>query len=175
MLTGTIDAIEGDIETGKVILHDWKTTKVYAGKMVKRERDHGYRQQLNLYAFILFNDKEKFKDIEYDDIELYLHMFYKDANLLEGEDTYEKINVLLEIMDNTSQSIARKLEKLQNYLDNDIMPDECSNAEKWWRITRKNKTKVPSRCKLYCNVNHICPYYDPGKPEAKHKQIDWLK
>ncbi|MHA1691824.1 MAG: PD-(D/E)XK nuclease family protein [Candidatus Heimdallarchaeaceae archaeon] len=143
-LTGTIDLIskEGD----KVVLSDHKLTKQYASKMIKeairKNQPNSYITQLNAYR-LMYDENAEMK----------LELFLKDQNILKDEPAYEQIQV--PVLNGIEQTAVDITNKLQEYLDNKTVPEICSDL--WWR--KVGNSSIKTRCKFYCNVKNVCPYY----------------
>jgi len=144
--TGTIDLIIHD-ENNNTYIIDHKFTKIYAGKMIKKEINHGYKEQLRHYGAIY--DKEE--------VELVLNLFYKDANPLKMEPAHELIYVTTTPNEIFEERFIYKTDEIQSFIDGNIMPPECSNADKWYRAV--GNRRVATRCEQYCSVREVCPYY----------------
>ncbi len=143
-ITGTIDRIDFT----KMTIHDYKLTKIYKGRMLKKDIaegkfEDGYVLQMNAYAWCLENIYSS-----------YLDMFYKDANPLNNEDAYEEI--FIPLMIGFEEYAVNITNTLEGHLDSGIIPVECDDL--WWR-KNKQKESIPTRCALYCGVKDICPYY----------------
>ena len=143
-LTGTIDLIskEGD----KVVLSDHKLTKSYASKMIKeairKNQPNSYITQLNAYRLM------------YDEnAEMQLEIFCKDQNILKNEPAYEQIQV--PVLNGIEQTAVDITNKLQEHIDNETIPEQCSDL--WWRKIKG--ISKPTRCDNYCSVKNSCPYY----------------
>lgn len=160
--TSTIDYI--DVKN-KVII-DWKTTKLNTGKKIKeliKNNDllnNDYILQLNHQLFTIGNE------LGY---KLFLGMFYKDAGLNYRTGEYTKSFELIEIPrineDDYLMLIQDKVKVLDEYVSNDIVPNQCSDL---WFAKIKGKT-IPSKCLAYCGVNSVCPYYKPDNIDQTMK------
>lgn len=161
-LTGTADLVvtEPDI----VNVHDYKFTKLYAGTSVKKDLRHGYRMQLNTLKHII----EQVKGYKPEAIKMYLEMFYKDADILYLQKSYEQIEV--KDIPDIKDLILAKINSLDALIKGGEMPPECSTKDLWFRKL-KNGNTVRSRCQAYCSVAHVCPYYNP--PSSKQTISNW--
>jgi len=158
-VSATVDYYD---ETGDIpVIRDWKLTKLYAGKSVKKDLNHGYRLQVNVARHIL---KKSNRGI----INMALNMFYKDANPLNNELAYEEIKIAP--IEDIEQQIDKKIEELKSYIDSGETPPECSVEDQWIRRTKSGGV-VKSRCTLYCSHNFACPYYN--SPSTKTAVSNW--
>lgn len=162
-LTGTADVVEHVQSLNTLRIDDYKFTKVYAGKSVKKEPLHAYRKQLNVLKILAVN---KYEDIK--NFNMFLDMFYKDADPLKGEQAFEQIEVD-EITD-MKEMLVDKITALDVIIKSGDMPPECATADQWIRKL-KNGNVVKSRCEVYCSVKHVCPYYTA--PSAKTQVSNW--
>lgn len=138
-------------------IRDYKLTKIYAGKSLKKEPNHAYALQLSGYRFMA----EKLNMVSITNKpKLVVDMFYKDADILLHEPVYEPIEVLYNV--DIEEIILSKSNELVSYIDAGEMPAECENKDKWFRKLR-NGTMVASRCVAYCGVKNVCPYFS-GEP-----------
>lgn len=161
-LTGTADLVA--TKPDYINIHDYKFTKLYAGKSVKKDLRHGYRMQLNTLKQLIVESTGHTPE----NIHLYLEMFYKDADILYLQKSYEQIEVR-DIPD-IKELIIAKIKALDTLIKAGEMPPECSTADLWFRKL-KNGNTVRSRCQAYCSVAHVCPYYTP--PSAKKTISNW--
>lgn len=151
-LTFIIDMMILDENNLVKSIHDYKLTKIYTGKQIKKDKNHSYNQQMQAYVFGL--NQLDLLATPFDGT--YLEMFYKDADALLKEPVYEQINVPVNL--GIEKTLIQKSDELFSYIDEGEMPPECANEDKWFRKLR-NGTTIPSRCQLYCSVSSVCPYY----------------
>jgi hypothetical protein len=137
-LTGTIDMVDHINEE----IHDYKLSKTYAAKMVKKEMTHTYRFQLNAYKYLLNKPYS-----------MVLDFFMKDQKPLDGERAYEIITV--NDIDSFEYKLVSITDELQGYLDRNEEPPKC---DEWLIYSRKLKTTINQKCLLYCDVSHLCPH-----------------
>ncbi len=152
-LTGTIDMVDYE----NMVIHDFKLSKKYALKMLKKEELHSYKLQLNAYKYAL--------DLDYD---MVLDFFMKDQDILKHELAYEQY-VVQDIKDFRFHLYAI-VNELDMYLSDDKLPPECDT---WLRKTKQGMVK--SKCAFYCSVASVCPYYT-GKQKARdsiNKIVGW--
>jgi len=156
-ISGTADKVLFN-DNEKIDIRDYKFTKKYTGKKVKEEPNHAYNLQLN-FLKMLMDSPGQFPGRHFT---MTIDMFYKDADLLYREKSYEAIpvNIITDIE-------ARSMEKilaLDAIIKSGEIPSECGTKDLWIRKL-KNGTTIRSRCLLYCSVNHVCPYYKPERPQ----------
>ena len=151
-----------DNSTNVPVIRDWKLTKLYAGKMLKKDMNHPYRLQVNVARHILVERGARVEP------SMVIHMFYKDQDQLKGDVGYEAIHIN-PIIDVGTQ-IDAKIAKLNGFIETGTEPPECSMEEKWFR-RMKNGNVIPSRCQLYCGVKDHCPYYKT--PSARTAVANW--
>lgn len=157
ILSGTADRVSYDADA--LYFHDYKFTKKYAGQAVKKDLSHGYRMQLNTLRYLYLNSKGNNTTKV---VRMFLDMFYKDADVLYLEPSYEQIEILP--MGNIEEELHKKVLSLDALIKAGEMPPECDRADKWIRKLKNGKT-VASRCVAYCSVAHVCPYYKaPSTP-----------
>lgn len=151
-LTFIIDMMILDENNLVKSIHDYKLTKIYTGKQIKKDKNYSYNQQMQAYEFGLV--ELGLLSPHYDG--MFLEMFYKDADALLKEPVYEQIKVPSN--KNIGDLLIQKSDELFSYIDEGEMPPECANEDKWFRKLR-NGTTIPSRCQVYCSVSSVCPYY----------------
>ena len=164
LLTATVDFHD----TKNKIIIDWKTTKHYTGKKVKEAINKGkplennYIAQINHIAFIL-GHPEGYK--------YYLGMFYKDAGVdyktgIESE-TFEMIEIPIVSYEQYIEYLTPKAIDLKESLNSDFEPSICKDL--WPRKIGGIMTNT--KCRYYCSVNIVCPYYDDGI--ADDTKVEW--
>jgi len=165
-ITGTCDLIE-PVVGENAIIHDYKFTKVYKGKKLKEEiakgkLDDGYIIQINAYRFMYEKSTRKQAD-------MVLDMFYKDANKIKGEPTYEAIKIP-KIPDDEILSKAYGItNELDIYLETGKIPPKCEDV---WTRKLRNGTVVDSKCEYYCNYKKICKHYN-NRGKTNLETIGW--
>jgi len=167
MLTGTVDMIE--FVDGEPVLHDYKLTKIYKGKMLRKEfanfvTTDAYALQLNAYSVMFDEEKHRARKTK-----MILDMFYKDANELKGENAYEPIDVPFMSATDIIVLANEKVMELEKYLNSDSVPPECE--DKWIRKTRTGEV-IKTRCELYCDVKNVCPYYN-NHGKSTLEKVGW--
>ena len=151
-LSFIVDMITLDKDGFVTSIHDYKLTKIYAGKQLKKEKNHPYALQLNAYYYAL----KELGLISPNFEGLFIDMFYKDADVLLKEEIYEQIPIPL--IAGIEDIIISKSDELFSYIDEGEMPPECTNEDKWIR-KMKSGVVVPSRCVAYCSLKTVCPYF----------------
>ena len=177
ILSGTADLMINN-GNGKFTIRDYKLSKTYALKMIKKNiSTHDYTKQLQvLEALFRNNDNDKSYDVIEGDIELIVDFFAKDAKAIEMEPTYTPLTVPnkrgTEDMNATEVTFAEIIQitdSLQGYLESGTIPSACKDV--WWRnVKGKN---IPTRCALYCSHKDICPHYDNSKRDQINRLSNW--
>ncbi len=153
LLTGTIDRI--DEYEDRIEIHDYKTTKMYKGTMLKKDINNGffndaYVLQMNAYKFLY--EKATSTDKE---VIMILDMFYKDQNMLKNDVAYEQI--VVPIIQNFEDLAIKETTNLEAALKGEIELEECSDL--WFR-KMKTGDMIPTRCEFYCSYKNICQFYN---------------
>ena len=177
IVSGTADLITEE-EPNVFAIHDYKLSKSYAKKMMKKELyTHNYTIQLQVLDF-LFRQDENRPTVINDNIKLYCEFFVKDAKAMAQEPTYERI-----VCPNTSgtedmnavtvmqEKLVAITDSLQAYIEAGEIPMIC--ADRW---PRNVKGKVIStRCALYCDHGKAgrCPHYNPSTMQAMDRLVNW--
>ncbi len=143
-ITGTIDRVDHDTKT----IHDYKLTKKYIKAFLKREPEHGYRLQANIYKWCLNNDYR-----------MVLDLFYKDSNEAKNEVAYEEFEI--DDIHNIEEIAIQTTNELQVYLDSNALPPKCGDV--WLRKLTPKGPLVATRCMTYCGVSDACPHYSDSK------------
>ena len=165
-ITGTCDLIE-PVSDKEVVIHDYKFTKIYKGKklfeeIAKGKLDDGYILQLNTYRFIY--EKKTGKQAS-----MVLDLFYKDANKIKSEPTYQRIEVP-KIEDDRILEIAYEItNKLDVHLKEDTIPEKCEDL---WTRKQRNGSIVDTKCEFYCSFKKICKYYN-NRGKTSLETIGW--
>jgi hypothetical protein len=106
---------------------------------------------------------------------LIIQAFSKDANIMEGESTYNKIMVQQEPLFQTNLFLNAETDRLQGWIESGNIPPECTADEKWLRKSKKTGLTIASRCTFYCSMGRsgLCPYYKPTVTQATRVMAGW--
>lgn len=156
-LTGTSDL--EIISDHSVQIRDYKLTKVYAGKMYKKDpRNHTYGIQASALTYLYSHMSSR----PVSSIVNIIDFFYKDANRMKSEPTHEPIVHTPHSAQEISNMFNIKSSELQGHIDNATIPPVCEDL--WPRKIKAGSPLINSKCEWYCGQKHNCPYYkDSGK------------
>lgn len=163
-LSGKIDYYDLSEKT----LYDFKITKVYSGREIKKE----YIYQLNIYKYLM-----ELNGYQVDKLKLcYIYLDYSIVEFL-AKDSYPISPIEIkdvEIMDKNELAglILIKAKQINEYKD---APDNelpmCDEGELWRSRSLKG---APLRCLAYCPVKNKCDYYINEVKSTYSEYIDKL-
>ena len=168
VLSATIDYLDVD----NVI--DWKTGKLNTAKKLreaisKGDMSHQYIIQLSHINFIL-NKIGVHTGRKY-----YIGWFFKDAGLNyrtgAETDTFDMMQIPVIQEKEYEDFIIEKALILEDFVNNDKMPPKCSDT---W-IANIAGVRTATKCRYYCSLNSVCPYYDSSNEESvkETEALDW--
>lgn len=125
-------------------LHDFKVSSAFVGQNTIDK----WKLQVNTYRILLEEAGQKVTRMR-------IFVIQKDAKKTRGQKATRWIEV--ERQDNAEilSFFTNKVEKLQASLNLQIPPEECTPEERWY-----NPRSGSIKCKFYCAVNYLCPYYN---------------
>jgi hypothetical protein len=164
-LTGTIDIVNA--KEGFIL--DWKNVikERIVDEIKKDGKYSNYSLQLGAYKALMEKKYNKpFKS--------FIYGFDNDQSYFK-KDAPDNHTYLLEIETLNSDEILElaleKTNELQGYIDDERMPEQCSNLM-WSR--KYGKKAVPIGCKRYCNVSSGCPHYKSSSYMENQRQLNKL-
>lgn len=152
-LTGEIDQID---MKNKVIIDNKLSTQTALKKVMTEGQSHNYAIQLGAYKFLAHKQYN-------DHFTGALAFVDKSASYFKPTtgDTMNYLNVDTCSYEEIESLAISKTDELQQYLDNDIVPEKCSDL---FPFKSKGYTR-PMRCIYYCSYNQVCPYASEYKRE----------
>jgi len=177
IVSGTADLVTEEVP-GVFAIHDYKLSKSYAKKMMKKELyTHNYTIQLQVLDFLFRRERGR-PSIINENIRLYCEFFVKDAKAIEKEPTYERI-----VCPNTEgtddmnavtvmqEKLVAITDSLQAYIEAGEIPPICTDR---WPRNVKGKV-IPTRCALYCDHGKAgrCPHYQPSTQMEMERLVNW--
>jgi hypothetical protein len=169
ILSGTADLVTTD-EHGAYSIHDYKLSKSYTLKMLKKEiNTHTYTKQLQILETLMKLDKNR-SELE---VKLIVEFFAKDAKAIENEPTHTSLIVPnkqgteeMNAVDTTLNEVLDITNSLQSYIETGQIPPKCTDV---WPRNVKGKI-INTKCALYCSHGKagLCPHFDPiGRREVE--------
>jgi hypothetical protein len=179
ILSGTADLIVRS-GTNRFEIHDYKLTKNYTRKMMKKNiNTHSYTKQLNILNALFRENMAGFGVRKIlGDITLVADFFLKDSKAIEFEPVHNPLvapNTWGTKEINATETILKEVveitDELQKYIESGEVPPKCADT---WERYLKGK-RIQARCALYCSHGRegLCPYYSPTTRETVDRLTDW--
>jgi len=152
IISGEMDQVD---DVNKVIFDNKVTTTTTIGKVYKERLVHHYALQMAVYKWLLYKNFEK----KYDTV---LPMVDKSYSHFR-ENKYDQLT-FVEVDTYSFEEIEQKLidttNELQNNIDLEIEPAQCSQKDLWFYKPKGATKAKPMRCLKYCDQSNNCPYFD---------------
>lgn len=147
VISGTADLIIQN--SGEYEIHDYKLSKSYTTKMMKKNiTNHQYTKQLNVLNWLM-----RKRGLE-KDAQLIVDFFLKDAKIMDFEESFQQVEVPVYSMERIEGELLERTKTLQSYIESATVPPQCEDL---WPRKVKNKL-INAKCEYYCGHKSHCPY-----------------
>ena len=145
-LSGEIDQID---LVNKVIIDNKVSTATALKKVMTEGLNHQYALQLGVYKLLANKNLN-------DSFSTALAFVDKSASYFKptSGQTMNYLNIETHDVATIEQMAIDKTNQLQEYIDNDIMPERCTDL---FPFKSKGYTRA-MRCIYYCSYSSVCPY-----------------
>lgn len=150
LITGTIDLM---LKNFKMIVDHKVTTSTTIQKVRKEGKYNNYALQQAVYRWLVYKNTDETYNCGLGVVDKNHSHFKENKNR-----NLEPMDLDVYDFDEIEELLINKTNELQEYIDLDQEPPQCTSKEKWI-YARKGKKAKAMRCHHYCDQNVNCQYF----------------